>query len=371
MIKALFITHDISIYGASRSLQTLLRNYSAGDIRIDLMINRRILGKNDIPAVSKLFGPHVQNIYEGYLPFESVVVGTPKGSSGLFVKNLFYRLNRGKLLRWLRREKYDVVHLNSLVMHSLITEDLPFLIHVRELFDLSEPSVLTSLHKARGIIFIDDSTRKPFLNEKFNHSIVLNNPFDMKPGSQVAGERLLRLANERRTVIAMIGKIKDSKGNLFVLRSFMKSAMKERGVLLFVGEADDDAFLSQCKAESGPGENVVYYGEETDIEQIYAVSDFIIRGEPYPCIGRTIFEGLYSGCHVIIPGTANDFPDTFDDSLKAFVHYYEPGSESALSSLLTSLNGTKVMERKYRSNARDYVEQFHLFLKKAINRTGR
>jgi hypothetical protein len=364
MIKALFITHDVSgIYGASRSLQALLCNYNNRDIKIDLAVNKKFIGHNSLTRISRLFKVDSGAIFEFYLPFSFCWVGKSRAPLPVVLKNTLSVLTRKSLEKFIKREKYDVVYLNSLVLHSLINKHDNYIIHVREIFDHSDSTVIQNLKQAKGIIFIDQSTSDVFRNEYFKNKIILNNPFDMRNVKDASANVLL--LNEQRTVISMVGQIHEGKGTLFIIQTFLKSDMNRDAILLIVGGGNPN-YIAACKKEAEGKSNIIFFGEEPEIEKIYKVSDYIIRGESLPCIGRTIYEGLYSGCHVIIPGDVMDNALGIDDEFAKLVHFYEPRNSEDLKKVFADCIGRKVKDREYKSNVEDYVKKFHSFLVKCI-----
>ena len=116
-MKALFITHDTSIYGASKSLQALLKNYNG--VTIDLAINKNFLKNADFARIKDIFGPNISNIYRLYLPFKLCYeVNIPVARFVKIVKrNFFWKLHKKSFYNLIARNKYDFIHLNSLVLY--------------------------------------------------------------------------------------------------------------------------------------------------------------------------------------------------------------------------------------------------------------
>jgi len=359
MKRALFITHDVSIYGASRSLQAITNNYVNKDFEIDLAITTSFRGKNDKNEISRLFNIKHDRIFEFHLPLSFCWANKPSVPLSIRIKNLLSRLLRWRLRLFISRNRYDLIYLNSLVLHSLITKNENYVIHVREVFDRVSSDVIEDLKKAKGIIFIDEATRNAFSIE-FRNAIILNNPFDMR-GVEKTNKLPGKFTNEPRTIISMLGQLFESKGTRFIIDSFLKSPENKNALLLIVGKGDAQ-YLEDCKKQADNAPNVIFYGEEAAIEKIYGVSDFIIRGESIPCIGRTVYEGLYSGCEVIMPGYSSGNMLGLEDRFINSVHFYEPRNTNSLVHILNQCIGRKITERKYHSNIDQYIRQFDSFL---------
>ena len=360
MIKVLFITHDVSIYGASRSLQTLLNNYDNENVQVDLAVNKKIVGKQDKADIGRRFNVPEESIVEFYLPFSLCWSGQPALPFQVKIKNMLSRLTRSALNNFIKKENYDAVYLNSLVLHTLVTKEVKFITHVREVFDRTHHDVIRNLKKAKGIIYIDQSTHDAFAGELVEHSIILNNPFDMRRVQQASSPDV-PAERTARTVFSIIGQVQEGKGTLFIIQSFIQSTENTNGTLLIVGGGDED-YTRRCKQEAAGRSNIIFYGEESSIEKIYKISDYIIRGESFPCIGRTVYEGLYSGCDVIIPGSKADNTLGIESFFLDSVHFYEPRNIVALAKIFDRCMGNKITKRTYTSNVNEYVGKFHSFL---------
>lgn len=354
--KALFITNDTSVYGASKSLQTLLRHYSG--VEIDLVVNRRLVRKNNIHDIREHYGPNIVKVMEFYLPYDPCYKGKDPNMALILAGRLQWERNKRAFYRMIENENYDFIHLNSLVLHRIIDQRFPFFLHVREIYDGSSPSVFASLRRAKGVIFIDETTMKSIPEECLPQHIVLNNPFYMCSPSP---NGLQEVEHEDKTVFSIIGTVIENKGVDFVIKAF-KEVTNQNNLLLIVGRGEPK-YLQHCVALADGDPRIIFYGEEPEISKIYAISDYIIRGEAYPCIGRTIYEGLYAGCQVLVPGSEANEVMFFDYSLfQDKIFFYKPRNTSALADLMRNRTGKKVVSRTLRSNIKSHIERFNHFI---------
>ncbi|MBU0675979.1 MAG: glycosyltransferase [Proteobacteria bacterium] len=365
--KALFITHDAGNYGASRSLQQLLKNYHAYDV--DLVIRKRINKKSlSDSEIRAKFGEHICNIHWLFLPFDYCCKYRTDFSFQFtlasYVVSLLWQSDRKRLMEIIRQGNYQYIHLNSLVLHPIITQDYPFIIHMRDIFDGSNPRALDNISKARGIIFIDAATKEPFEQSILPSHIILNNPFDMTGVKHYKDIQspFPDLNPTEQVIFTMIGVLSATKGTDFVIRSFKR--LREDNVRLILVGGGEKKYLSYCKKLAEDDPRILFWGEEKDILKIYAISDYILRGEDYQCIGRTIYEGLYAGCQVIVPGEENKKNLMFQyDIFRDAIHFYHPRDETSLLHLFSGLSGKKIFERIYRSNVGEYIVRFQDFIK--------
>jgi hypothetical protein len=365
MLKALFITHDTGNYGASRSLQLLL-NHLEG-VRIDLVVQRPLFSSLDHDDLRRRFGRKVGHIREAFLPFDTCYLYGRKGFFFTWFIDLYNRTfarSAKKLVERIMDEgKYDLVHLNSLVLHTLISDRYPCVLHMRDIYDGSNPAAVEDVQRAAGVIFIDEATRAPFREIPLRKSIVLNNPIDMTGAAAYKGYRPQHADIDvaRNTIFSVIGVVSEKKGTGFIIQTFLKHR-DENSRLLIVG-GRERAAIEKYRSIAKGDRRIVFWGEEPDIMKVYAMSDYILRGEEFPCVGRTVYEGLYAGCGVILPGDRDAPPPMFEfDRYRRDIHFYGPRNETELLSLFTELSGHKIDRRDLRSNVDDYTRQFHGFL---------
>lgn len=363
--KILFVTHTLEdLYGAATSLRLLLQNYSG--IEADLLLPRSLRHPRDLAATAAQFGS-IRRAYEISMPVDLGLLGIRRGLADMahgVAHWLAWQRDRSVYRKLLQENQYDILHFNSPVLHHMVLPGSPFVMHMRDIIIDAESPVVDKLAQGAGIIFIDAATRQPFTRvEGVLHAVTLNNPIDMRAVQSAAplDHPQLRRAT---TVFSMIGRISELKGVSLVIEAFRRGAGKD-DALLVVG-AGPEKYMSHCRTVAGEDPRVIFWGEERDIKRAYASTDYVIRGDPQPCVGRTIYEGLYSGCRIIMPGP----PETdlifeakrFHDAIK----FYAPNSKASLTSIFAACSGKKVSGREYRSNIGDYVKAFDSFIASCI-----
>lgn len=369
-MKALFVLHEgIFIYGANRSITGVLQNI---DYDYDLLICKSFTRKPDEAELRELLGRHLQNIYTVWMPryrcqyYDKVSLFR---ECSHIVNNIMALFCGSKRRKVIRQGCYDYVHLNSLVLFPVIDDAARYVVHAREIINPNYRRIgqfAKALEHAAGIIYIDEATRIPIEAVMSNKkTMVLNNPFDMTWVAKADYEDSLRKCGVARgnTVFAMLGQVGDNKGSKFVIRSFMKHANPDSR-LLIVGN-NEHAYGRDCEKMTENDGRVIYCGEMKDTGSIYRVSDYIIRGEPQFCIGRTIYEGLFAGAGVIIPGHETDIGKMQSgDELRDKIHFYEPESEDSLAAVIQECSHVKQTDREFRSNIGYYMERYNRFINK-------
>lgn len=370
--KALFILHEgIFIYGANRSMAGLLQNI---DYDYDLMICKSFTKKIDEAQLREMFGKHLKTIYIVWMPryrCQDYARVSLFSELSHVVNNVMAYFGKKIRQQIIRNGHYSYVHLNSLVLFPVIDDNARYIIHAREVINpeyRGRKKLIDALERASGIIYIDEATRIPIEKLiKNRRRIVLNNPFDMTNIAKTDYESSLKKygLSETDTVFAMLGQVLDYKGSKFVIRSFMDNT-NENSRLLIVGN-HKHSYGQECIEMAGQDKRVLFCGELKDTGSIYRVSDYILRGDPQFCVGRTIYEGLFSGSGVIIPGCRDDLSKMAEsEKFKDKIHFYEPGNAKALTDAIEKCVGQKQENREFRSNIEDYIEQYKGFLSKTL-----
>ena len=364
-LKLLTVAHSVGLGGAARSLRELVQAYDGADI--DLAVPRFANAPDD-EAIRQFFGPRLRRIFRFWLPWSEVYSGHAQVWQSARSHLLFpvmWRAERSRFARFVARERYDAVHLNSLVLHPMVTDDLPFILHVREILADRHVRVMSDAASARGTIFIDEATRAPFVRAP-RHHVILNNPVDMTGVGQLPRDIEARLGGDpaNLTIFAIIGDLTDEKGLPFVVESFRRVRSREARLVL-VGRALPAA-RAKLERFAGGDPRIVFWGEEREIAQIYTLADYVLRGEAYPCVGRTIYEALYAGCGVIVPGSRETHGMFEFQRFADRIHFYAPRDRSGFVAHLDALVRHKRVHKHGESNVQRYVVDFDRFVRDAI-----
>lgn len=355
------MTHDVSLYGASRSLQTLLANLE--DTDIDLAIKKRFFRNRDLGEIKSFYGGKVNQVREFYFPLPDCYKGSEINKFVVGLNYAFWQSNAKAFYDFIKENEYDYVHLNSLVLYPLIRADLPFFIHIREILNGSELAVTEALRRATGVIFIDEATYAPFSKLDAASGVVLNNPFDMCHLKLLDTRALTSKYDVKsKTVFSIIGSVAEVKGVDLAIKAFRKVTNKD-ALLLIVGKGLNAAYVNHCRELAAGDTRIIFYGEEAEIGKIYAVSDYILRCDPQFCIGRTVYEGLYAGCNVIIAGEERNKKDIFEhEKFSQSIFLYPPLDVERLSELMNERAGQKVQSRNFSTNIHAHIRQFDQFI---------
>jgi hypothetical protein len=368
--KVAFITHDVGNYGASRSM--------AEEIKI--MMHAGIIS----PDSSTIFFPYngkPSSLYnallqrrEWFLPRIYCHIGSSQHRwfcymvSGLTIpKFLLYFLRYKKELL---KEKYEFVYLNSIVLWPFlfcISSSIPCIVRIRELFDLQRFPLLGIIgikmisKRARYIVPIDKLTAKSFSHPLYAKKVI-KNPFNM---GQVHSLRLSKQhiiekygLQDNVTIVSIIGGLYPVKGHDLFISLAKKYHHNNNYRFIIVGSGDKRGIALLKRKISGL-HNITYLGEISDIDEIYAISDIVVRCDPYLPLGRTVWEAYYGGCSVILPARRDDDISEIQDFLNKGIYVYPAGDLDGLSEKLQKINITaKKPDSRKASNYDEYL--FHI-----------
>lgn len=381
-IKGLFISHvpASSIYGAATSFR-LMMDHLPKEIEGSLILPKRLnplRDHNRLRDAERALYPSRFDIHMERLPYDNCYQGGETNlphtvSAG--IQNGVALLSRHRLHRLIRDGGFDFVYLNSLVLNPLIHPNIPFFLHVREVYRGHNKKRHERIASARGLIFIDNRTRDALIGEvATSNSIVLNNPVDMlevarRPADYRTFFKDLGLPPlpESTKLFSYIGTISPIKGVDIIVKAFAQAA-PENAQLLILGKTTDPSYLAACKAAAQNAPNIHFLGEIENMLPIYRHTDYVIRGDPDFRIGRTVFEGLFAGCDTILPGRDGDFMRFADLSrFEDRVFFYSPGDTEALARLFGNCAQRDRPERTYHSNVPIYIQAITEFLQRSLN----
>jgi len=166
-------------------------------------------------------------------------------------------------------------------------------------------------------------------------------------------------------IFALITNFTEERGVPWIVEAF-RNVRSPKARLLLVGRSYRPGMQAKLERLAGDDRRIIFWGEEHDIAQVYTLADYVLRGEAYPCVGRTIYEALFSGCGVVIPGDAANH-DLFEyERFADRVHFYRPRDREHFVAVLDSLAGKKRLVKRGESNVQRYVAEFDRFVRGAI-----
>lgn len=375
-MNVLFITHSGDfVYGAARSLKLLLNNIE-GKFEYDIMFDKRILKRIPMDDIYKYAGSNCRKIMFAYYPsnfhcldtesslwnFKQSAYKTLRSIAGAYYNTFKAYLNKNYLNKVLSH--YDLIVLNSFVLHNLLGSHTPTILYVRELASKNlRNKIMNKVNSASGIICIDKTVEKYLLlHRNFDTNIpriVLTNPFDMSAVKEVDTREVRKQygIKENQIVFAIAGVISASKGVDFIVEAFDK-AKRNDATLLVVGKYDKNKLALELIKKYSYNNNINFIGEVLNMEEVYSITDYLLRGEDRYCTGRTVQEALYSGCSILIQGDSSHLEEfNMFPNYKQRINFYEPRNTIALMEQLNRLSKVEKNITEY-SNIKEYMSKF-------------
>lgn len=101
--------------------------------------------------------------------------------------------------------------------------------------------------------------------------------------------------------------------------------------------------------------------------KIYSITDYIIRAEAFFTIGRTVYEGLYSGTGLIIQGTEKELLNIKEyNKYKGKIYSYIPRDIQQFKQVLHMIQGKKIYHSRAVSNADNYSKKFNRYIDRVL-----
>ena len=369
-MKVLIIMHSSNtVYGAAKSLQKLIE---ACDWDIDIIYPNSFFRPVKQEVIRKYSMGKAGFVKSLYLPFREKAVYektfTIKEIIWESIKRIFETFDRFKLKKIILNGNYDFVLFNSIVLYPLFNISSKSVVYVREMIigkrDIYK-NILKKIRQAKKVIFIDKSLTSPFNIEEMDYAII-NNPFDMSSVNSLDSTVLRKKYGipEKQVVISMVGQISPDKGIDFAINTF-NCLTREDIILLIVGKGNTDYF-SLCRHLANNNRNIIFTGEIKTVEEIYCISDYILRADLVFATGRTVYEGLYSGCDVIMQKEDDSNLQNISefDIFKEYLHFYKTRDSVSLLKILENVSSVDKSKRNTLSNVKEYYTKINDFINK-------
>lgn len=138
-------------------------------------------------------------------------------------------------------------------------------------------------------------------------TIVVNNPIDVKKFEySVESRETIRkkLGVEDKFVIGHVGRFVYSKNHMFLLETFAEVVKKNKdAVLVCVGEGKLRHEIENKIQELEIKDNVILYGETTEISKVYNAFDLFLFPSHYEGLGIVLVEAQANGLPVVAADT--------------------------------------------------------------------
>lgn len=364
-MKQAIILHSRYLNGGScESVKLLIENIGHP---VDLIVPKggadEFITKREL---KRFYGKNVNHVYSFFLPYSYECIEGAEDFEADYTRRCFrlFQSHKKELYSFFRDKQYDHIHLNSFGLYPVLNKSFPMTLHVREVLKcngLRRIGINRYLHQARGLVFIDSAAKEPFAKAKIP-GILLANPVDQTQMNQLPKEGILASygIDKESVVFSIIGTLSDLKGQEFIIQSFNQFHEYPYKLLIAGDGAVQNKKRYTSLAESNP--DILFLGQldKKKMLELYRITDYIIRGEPFFTIGRTAYEGLYSGGSLIIQGTDTEVQSVKElEKFRKKIYTYLPRDERSFLKVLHLINGQKVKNHYGTTNAKEYGEAFN------------
>jgi hypothetical protein len=320
---------------------------------------------------------NLNSIEASWLPisnacFEHLSPGFIRNLLSIYLPNIFFGIFKKRVINKIEFTKPDIIHLNSVVLlplvkfikQSSLLKNCKIILHVRELVDLKNIRFFKEyIDCISSFVCIDYAVASRIMNAglEINQKriSIQQNPFAT---GTMLNEDIKHWFKSDKIKFSIAGVIGKDKGVDFVCESFIDAKL-DNAELLVIGKINNYAATIQKKYSNN---TITWTGEIDSLSTSGAFSKIncLIRGEKQFCTGRTVYESLFSGGLVLLPGSEDDAKN--DEFLGEFINqvfFYNPrdvvsfnNSINKIYSLIT--NNTFNSQIRTKSNYAMYAQFF-------------
>lgn len=302
-LRVLYITHEPNLTGASRSLLDLLGALDRSEVEPAVLV-----GKHG-PLTDKLDAMNIRWKCIAYL--QCVRPSGSRDCIKAFAKKGINAVAVPRVVRFMRKEGFDVVHCNSLLTdvgpRAAYMAQLPYVEHVREFVHedhhldfMDELTVRKGLRRSHMNVFISHAVEDKFLSwAPDTPNAVMYDGID----SGLYDRTHVSLFSTVQVKLLMAGRIVPGKGQLEAVRGL--DELRHRGInaqLVIIGESGDDAYRDEILTyikERRLTDMVKVLDFTDDLADFRAESDICLTCSSNEAMGRVTVEAMMAGCLVV------------------------------------------------------------------------
>ncbi len=265
-------------------------------------------------------------------------------------KRIVNRIAARRVSAYIKREKFDLVHNNSLAanvgMIAARQIGIPYICHIREYMSESE-----------GLEFYDESCQRElaqaatlviavssFVAEKFQDWVPDERLYVKHDGINVSNYLLRHssLFKSSKVNILIPGRIEPEKRQLDAVKTVKLLRSKAIDAkLIIIGSFDNDVYLREINEyiqTQNLTENVEVKEFHSDMKELYSWADISLMCSSHEPMGRVTVEGMLSGC-LVIGADAGATPEIISNGVTGLL--YKVGEPQRLAKCIEYAIGCK------------------------------
>ena len=295
-MKVAFVTHYARLYGANRSLLSLIDGLEPYDVK------PHVLAPETGPITEEL---RARDIPFYTLPFKRWMSKNRWKGPGRLAVNLAVL---PALARKVRQWDVDLIHTNSSVtpIGALLAEmlSLPHVWHIREFGDLDfdlqydwgETLFQTLMNRAKATIAVSEAVRRHVLADvEASSYVVYNGVISRKRVEQLRKKNDSRAESDTLYTFAIVGQISPAKGQKQALEAVHRLIQDGKEVHLLVagdGAPKHVQALHQLCQSLSLIDAVSFVGYVSDPFEVYQRADAVLMCSPHEAMGRVTAEAM-------------------------------------------------------------------------------
>jgi len=162
--------------------------------------------------------------------------------------------------------------------------------------------------------------------------------------------------------VSLIGRISRVKGQNFFCNLAENNEFSNIFEFIIAGKGKSE-YINMIFKKTKRIENLYYLGEIENIDEMYAIAHIVIRCDDFFPLGRTVWEGLYSGCKSLLPVSKYDDISEIKKYLNKEIFLYNIRNiNSAILKLVEIKNiGFSINENIPTNNIDSYIKEIGKF----------
>ena len=268
-----------------------------------------------------------------------------------FIKNVYHPLYLLKLIRFLSKHNYDIVHTHN--TSPQIFAAIAHLLHKNYKLFTTEHSTSNRRRNIKwlkpvdrwmyrqydGIICISDQAElnlRTYLNRSDCNITTIYNGVDVSRIASTSSDNNMR-TNSNRFIVTMVARMVDAKDQDTLIRSFTHLP-KDEFELWLVGDGPRRPLLESLATQMNLTDNIKFWGVRTDVPVLLKSSDIIVMSSHYEGLSLSNIEGMAAG-KPFVASDVDGIREVTQDAGLLFPHE----DEKTLSEILIRLKSDKCL----------------------------
>lgn len=222
-----------------------------------------------------------------------------------YINNVYHPINLLKLIRFLGKNKYDIVHTHN--TSPQIFAAIAHLFHRSFKLFTTEHSTSNRRRSIKwmkpldkwmykqynGVICISDQAEmnlRNYLGGDFYNIVTIYNGVNVSKIESCASNNNLR-GDSNRFIVTMVARMVDAKDQDTLIRAF-SYLPKEEFELWLVGDGPRRPVLESLVCKLNLADNVKFWGVRTDVPVLLKTSDVIVMSSHYEGLSLSNIEGM-------------------------------------------------------------------------------